>query len=49
MTDQILHLLFHSGVAAMLESSHIRTYAPALRFSRLAIKQNPEHLNRHTP
>jgi len=49
MTTQILRLLLHSGVAVMLESSHIRTYTPVLRFSRLAIKQTPEYLGSQAP
>jgi len=47
VTVQLFRLLFHSVVAVMLKSSHIRRYAPVLRFSRLAMKQNPEHLGRY--
>jgi len=43
----MLRLLLHGSVAAMLKSSHIDTYAPVLRFSRLAMKQNPEHMNHY--
>lgn len=42
ITSHTPRLLRHVGVVVMLESSHIAAYAPALRFSRLAMKQNPE-------
>jgi len=32
----------------MLKSSHIDAYAPVLRFSRLAMKQNPGHLSSYS-
>jgi len=45
VTTQLPRLLLHGSVAVMLKSSHIVTYAPVLRFSRLAMQQNPEHLS----
>jgi len=45
ITTHLPRLLPHGSVAAMLKSSHIFTYVPALRFSRLAMKQNPRHLS----
>ncbi|MGB3941212.1 MAG: hypothetical protein WBK96_06955, partial [Candidatus Manganitrophaceae bacterium] len=44
---QVAHLLLHGGVAAVLESSRIDTYAAVLRSSRLALKQNLGNLSRY--
>jgi len=47
VTTHLSRLLLHDGVAAMLEASHLDAYAPVLRFSRLAMEQNPEHLSNY--
>jgi len=47
VTTHLSCLLLHGCVAPMLETSHIDTYAPVLRFSRLAMQQNSEHLSNY--
>jgi len=44
VTTQVFRIFPHGGVAQMLESSHMLRI---LCFSRLAMKQNPEHLSRY--